>query len=283
MGTSYRTNGEWLRQCGIRQDDSDLEREIYRYARSSRSCCSYRVIFRTQIEAPSELSLRSHFSWYDTMIPFAAVCVLQLISAYVFGSGTKLAGHSDGIWCLKYVPGLNILLSGSSDGTVRLWSLDPRVMSCVRVLEGHSSDVYGLDAEVRFARVTPELLIAEQLNQRASANASDNAGSAPALDAAPSLARVSSVGAKPAAAASATNTISAAGNVALRTTLTIVSASADETARVWTFENDRAFDHVTLQQPSGASASLPLLLRAGAEGDTINAQGGKDKPQCVTM
>ena len=58
-------------------------------------------------------------------------------------------GHLDGIWALKYVAPLNVLISGSSDGTIRIWSLDPQVMACVKVLQGHLSDVYSLDFDIR--------------------------------------------------------------------------------------------------------------------------------------
>ena len=66
-------------------------------------------------------------------------------------------GHSNGVWCLKWVPAINVLVSGASDTTVRIWSLDSRHRGCVRVLEGHTGDVYSVDADVHitYQRVEP--------------------------------------------------------------------------------------------------------------------------------
>jgi WD40 repeat protein len=63
-----------------------------------------------------------------------------------------LRGHLDGIWSLKFLSlpllGLNgrVLFSGSSDTTIRIWHLD--TSACVKILEGHSGDVYSIDARV---------------------------------------------------------------------------------------------------------------------------------------
>jgi WD40 repeat protein len=70
-----------------------------------------------------------------------------------------LRGHVDGIWSLKYlaIPLNPVLLSGSSDATMRIWSIRPEAMGCVRVLEGHQSDVYAIDAAVCQNKVAPYL------------------------------------------------------------------------------------------------------------------------------
>ena len=80
-----------------------------------------------------------------------------------------LRGHLDGIWCLRWVPIVNVLVSGSSDTTIRIWSLDPAVLSCVKILEGHSSDVYSLDADVEFWTTAPARTSSSAGSSRASA------------------------------------------------------------------------------------------------------------------
>jgi WD40 repeat protein len=74
-------------------------------------------------------------------------------------------GHTDGVWSLTaatlpsmelemsggshervHLPEQHLLISGSTDSTVRVWSIDS--LTCVRILSHHSADVYSLCARV---------------------------------------------------------------------------------------------------------------------------------------
>jgi len=56
------------------------------------------------------------------------------------GNSLELLGHTDAVTCIK-VSG-NYIVSGSSDTTLRVW--DKRKMTCIQVLKGHDSYVFGL-------------------------------------------------------------------------------------------------------------------------------------------
>jgi WD repeat-containing protein 48 len=61
----------------------------------------------------------------------------------------RLRGHTDAIRCLTLKHDGTLLLSGSSDGTVRMWDL--RQQRCMRTYDAHSSDsVWALDAPRAF-------------------------------------------------------------------------------------------------------------------------------------
>lgn len=59
-------------------------------------------------------------------------------------------GHQDGIWCVRWLGSGGLLATGSSDWTVRLWMCDPFCAErrfCLRVLRGHTADVFSLQFE----------------------------------------------------------------------------------------------------------------------------------------
>lgn len=72
----------------------------------------------------------------------------RVISVYDARSGdtvVNLRGHTDAIRCLNLKHDSTLLLSGSSDATVRLWDL--RQQRCLRTYDSHPSDsVWALDA-----------------------------------------------------------------------------------------------------------------------------------------
>ena len=51
----------------------------------------------------------------------------------------KLEGHSDGVSCMTFFPGVPILASGSYDNTIRIW--DARTGENIHTLEGHTDAV----------------------------------------------------------------------------------------------------------------------------------------------
>lgn len=58
---------------------------------------------------------------------------------------TTLGGHKGNVKCVEFVGEEgNLIASGSSDNTVRLWSAEDG--RCVRVLSGHSSRVWSVAA-----------------------------------------------------------------------------------------------------------------------------------------
>ena len=57
-----------------------------------------------------------------------------------------LNGHRRGIACLQYTD--NLIASGSSDYTIRLWNVDPGI--CLRVLEGHQDLVRCLKFDEKY-------------------------------------------------------------------------------------------------------------------------------------
>ena len=90
---------------------------------------------------------------YLTSASFDRTIRVWAIQGFLEGSSEAipcirvLTGHLDGIWCLKYVPSLEVLASGSSDTTIRLWNTRDGDFSCVKVISGNKSDVYSLDVE----------------------------------------------------------------------------------------------------------------------------------------
>lgn len=52
-------------------------------------------------------------------------------------------GHSDSVRSLSFVPGLSILVSGSHDTFVKVWTLDG---TCLQTMEGHSALIYSVAA-----------------------------------------------------------------------------------------------------------------------------------------
>ncbi|KIK77917.1 hypothetical protein PAXRUDRAFT_28723 [Paxillus rubicundulus Ve08.2h10] len=52
-------------------------------------------------------------------------------------------GHGDGVWCPCFYPDENKLVSGSKDGTLRIW--DRKTGALVKVLTGHRGTPYGVD------------------------------------------------------------------------------------------------------------------------------------------
>lgn len=57
----------------------------------------------------------------------------------------ELRGHEIDILCVKFALNLNLILSGSSDQTIRVWDLSTGV--CLKVLQGHSGKVWSLDLD----------------------------------------------------------------------------------------------------------------------------------------
>jgi len=72
-----------------------------------------------------------------------AVCIWKLSSASFTGVSTELVaqltGHDRTVTCGCFLPGVNELVTGSHDGTVRHW--DVATQTCRRVLTGHRGSV----------------------------------------------------------------------------------------------------------------------------------------------
>lgn len=58
----------------------------------------------------------------------------------------RLLGHENDVHCVKLL--LPLVISGSADATVRIWSVDDGG-SCLRVLRGHEGKVWAVDADSR--------------------------------------------------------------------------------------------------------------------------------------
>lgn len=70
--------------------------------------------------------------------------VISIYDARIGDTVVKLRGHADAIRCLTLKHDSTLLLSGSSDATVRLWDL--RQQRCVRTYDSHPSDsIWALD------------------------------------------------------------------------------------------------------------------------------------------
>lgn len=50
-----------------------------------------------------------------------------------------LTGHRRGVWCVRFSPVDQILMSSSADCTIKLWSIAD--LACLKTLEGHESSV----------------------------------------------------------------------------------------------------------------------------------------------
>ena len=54
----------------------------------------------------------------------------------------SLTGHGDTIWCVQYSPDCQVLVSASSDGTIRLWEVDTGFP--ISILRAHANWVWHL-------------------------------------------------------------------------------------------------------------------------------------------
>ena len=64
---------------------------------------------------------------------------LQLIKPDTAHKVRQMNGHTDKITCIVYCPELSRVITGSDDGTARVW--DVTTGECVHVLEGHTRRV----------------------------------------------------------------------------------------------------------------------------------------------
>jgi COMPASS component SWD3 len=68
---------------------------------------------------------------------------LRLWDAHTAEALVEFRGHSSFVFCVKFNPQSNLLVSGSFDETVKLW--DVRTGDCVSTLPAHSDPVTGVD------------------------------------------------------------------------------------------------------------------------------------------
>jgi COMPASS component SWD3 len=54
-----------------------------------------------------------------------------------------LSGHSSFVFCVRYNPQANLIVSGSFDESVKIW--DVRRGRCMKTLPAHSNPVSGVD------------------------------------------------------------------------------------------------------------------------------------------
>lgn len=85
------------------------------------------------------------------MLDPSTISIRDTIRSKIFGEPPKqglFAGHLGGITSIAFNPKRNILASGSTDNTIRLWKLEKNGMkyelSCYEVLTGHTEDVQWL-------------------------------------------------------------------------------------------------------------------------------------------
>ena len=57
----------------------------------------------------------------------------------------ELKGHEIDVLCVRFALGLGLILSGSSDKTIRVWDFGSG--ACLKVLVGHSGKVWSLDSD----------------------------------------------------------------------------------------------------------------------------------------
>lgn len=50
-----------------------------------------------------------------------------------------LTGHRRGVWCVRFSPVDQIMLSSSADTTIKMWSVAD--LSCLKTFEGHEASV----------------------------------------------------------------------------------------------------------------------------------------------
>ena len=65
---------------------------------------------------------------------------LQMINPDTVHTMRQMKGHTGHINCIVYCPELSRVITGSRDGTARVW--DAATGECVHVLEGHMESVY---------------------------------------------------------------------------------------------------------------------------------------------
>jgi len=126
----------------------------------------------------------------------------DLACEHVFRAGA-------GIWCLSYIPVLHCVAAAASNGkgTITVWSLDPHIRSCVRVLDGHMDDVYDIVTELRVNGKPVPVPSGRSVDERAAGEW---------LELSRSL-KHSAPGAQ-------------------SVSLTIVSGSADQSVKIWTLQ-----------------------------------------------
>lgn len=82
------------------------------------------------------------------MAYFDLICKQHSINIYDIKDGQlrcRLDGHEGGVWALQYKG--DVLVSGSTDRTVRVWSIEKQEQT--HVFHGHTSTVVSLAASER--------------------------------------------------------------------------------------------------------------------------------------